>query len=253
MTTDKKTKLATERFNLEGREVLITGIAKGAGMIQPDMATMLCFIMTDARIDKLCLKEALKSACERSFNSITVDGDMSTNDCVLLLANGNAGNRTIKIKTKGYRLFLQMLKFVMLKLARAIVEDGEGATKFVTVKVEKAKTTTDAYKVARKIANSNLVKTSIYGGNPNWGRIAACVGSSEIKGLKQNNFEIYLDRICVFRNGKFTNPSKDRFNKIYKKKKVEITVNLNLGRKDTTVWTCDLSKKYVAINAHYMS
>ena len=253
MTTDRKVKVDIERFNIGRKEVTISGIAKGAGMIQPNMGTMLSFIMTDAMIGKDALKLALKEACNRSFNSITIDGDMSTNDTVILLANGLTNNATIKRKTKEYKTFLKALGNVTFKLARSIIEDGEGATKFVTIYVENARKTSDAYKVARAIANSCLVKTSIHGENPNWGRIAASVGSSGISGIKPKRLEIYLDNVCVLKGGKFTMPSKEKFYKIYKRKKVEIAVNLNLGRKEAVIWTCDLSKKYVEINSHYMT
>lgn len=253
MTTDKKTKIGVEKFNIGRKEVILSGIAKGAGMIHPNMATMLSFITTDAKMDKDALRFALKEAVNSSFNSISIDGDMSPNDTVILLANGLANNKTIKTNTKEYNVFLKALKNVTFKLAKNIVEDGEGATKFVTIYVENAKTTKDAYKVARTIANSCLVKTSIHGENPNWGRIASTVGSSGINGIKQNKFEIYLDGICVFKGGKFTTPLKERFSKIYKRKNVEIAVNLNLGRKEAVIWTCDLSKRYVEINSHYMT
>jgi len=253
LTTDKKTKISVEKFNVGKKEVIVTGIAKGAGMIEPNMGTMLSFIMTDAKIDKDALKFALREACDKSFNSITIDGDMSTNDTVLLLANGLANNKTIKRGTKEYKAFLKVLKNVAFKLAKNIIEDGEGATKFVTVYVENARTTTDAYKVAKAIANSCLVKTSIHGENPNWGRVASSVGASGVGGIKPNRFEIYLDGVLVFKGGKFTMPSSKRFYKIYKRKNVEITVNLNLGKKDAVMWTCDLSKRYVEINSHYMT
>lgn len=253
MTTDRKMKFDVEKFNIGRKEIIISGIAKGAGMIEPNMGTMLSFIMTDCKIDKDALKLALKEACERSFNSITIDGDTSTNDMVVLLANGLANNTPIKKKTKEYRTFLKALGSITSKLARDIVEDGEGATKFVTIYVENAKTAGDAYKVARSVANSCLVKTSIYGENPNWGRIAATVGASGVKGIKPNKFEIYLDGVCVFKGGKFTMPSKEKFYRIYKRKKIEIAVNLNTGTKDAAIWTCDLSKRYVEINSHYVT
>ncbi|MBN1354452.1 MAG: bifunctional glutamate N-acetyltransferase/amino-acid acetyltransferase ArgJ [Candidatus Omnitrophica bacterium] len=251
LTTDKKMKIAVEKIDIGRREVTITGIAKGAGMIEPNMGTMLAFIMTDARMDKDAIKSTLKDACDDSFNAITIDGDMSTNDTMLILANGAAGNVPIKKGTKELKLFLSALKKVSFKLARDIVEDGEGATKFVTVYVEKARTVRDAYKIARSVANSCLVKTSIHGENPNWGRVAASVGASGVNGIKQNKFEIYLDGICVFKGGKFTMPSRDKFYKIYKRKNVEIAVNLNVGTKQARIWTCDLSKRYVEINARY--
>jgi len=253
MTTDKKIKVAVCKFNIGKREITISGMAKGAGMIHPNMATMLSFIVTDAKIDKDALKFALRDACDRSFNSISIDGDMSTNDMVVLMANGMANNTTIKRKTKEYKAFLKALKNIAQKLARDIVEDGEGATKFVTVYAENAKRTRDAYKVARTIANSCLVKTSIHGENPNWGRVAASVGASGVEGIKPKKFEIYLDGVCVFKGGKFTMPSGKKFHKIYKRKNVEIAVNLNLGKKDAVVRTCDLSKRYVEINSHYMT
>jgi len=253
LTTDKKLKIGVEKFKIGKKDVIITGFAKGAGMIHPNMATMLCFVMTDARIDKGALKSALKDACAVSFNAITIEGDMSTNDMVLLLAGGMAANRTIKKGTKDYDVFTKALGNVTSKLAKDIVQDGEGATKFVTVYVEGAKTSGDADKVARAIANSCLVKTSVHGENPNWGRVASSVGASGVKGIKQNNFEIYLDGTLVFKRGKFTTPAKTKLSKIYKRKNVEIAVNLNAGTRDAIIWTCDLSKRYVEINSHYMT
>ena len=253
LTTDRKAKLATERFTLGSKEIIVSGIAKGAGMTHPHMATMLAFIMTDARIDKDALRFALKESCDESFNSITIDGDMSTNDMVIFLANGLANNRAIKKKTREYKVFSKALKNITSKLARNIVEDGEGATKFVTVHVKGAPQVKDAYTAARAIANSCLVKTSIYGENPNWGRVASSVGASGSGGIKQNKLEIYLDKVLVLKGGKFTMVSKERLHGIYKRKNVEITVNLNSGRKEARIWTCDLSKRYVEINSHYLT
>ena len=253
MTTDKRSKLDIERFNIGSKEITITGIAKGAGMIQPNMGTMLSFIMTDAKVDKDVLKSALREACEESFNSITVDGDTSTNDTVVLLANDLANNKTIKRKTKECRVFLKALKKVTFSLAKDIVEDGEGATKFVSISVKNAGTEGEAYKVARAVANSCLVKTSIHGENPNWGRVASSVGGSGASGIKQNKLEIYLDGISVFKGGRFALEAKEKLHRIYKRKKVEILINLNMGKKAAKVWTCDLSKRYVEINSHYMT
>ncbi|MFH1593110.1 MAG: bifunctional glutamate N-acetyltransferase/amino-acid acetyltransferase ArgJ [Candidatus Omnitrophota bacterium] len=253
LTTDKKVKVASVKIDVGGRAVVICGIAKGAGMIEPNMGTMLSFIMTDARIDKDALKFALRTSCDGSFNSITIDGDMSTNDMVLLMASGAANNHTIKRRTKEFRAFLGAIKKITYKLAKSIVEDGEGATKFVAVNVNSARSQNEARKLARRVANSCLVKTSIHGENPNWGRIAASVGASKIKGLKPNKFEICLDGVCVFRNGKFNTSSSGKLSRIYKRRNVEITVNLNLGKERATIWTCDLSKRYVEINSHYMT
>ncbi len=251
MTTDKTRKVNIEKVSIGKKEIIICGIAKGAGMIHPNMATMLCFIMTDAKIDRGTLKCALKEANKTSFNSITVDGDMSTNDTVILLANGMANNPTIKKKTKEYKLFLKALESVMGKLAKKIIETGEGATKLITVTVKNARIATDAEKVARSIAMSSLVKTSVHGENPNWGRVASSIGAAGASFIKPNKFEIHLDKVCVFKDGRFTHPSKERFCKVYKRKNVDITVNLNIGSKYAKVWTCDLSKRYVEINSHY--
>ena len=253
LTTDKKLKIETELFNVGRKEVIITGICKGAGMINPNMATMLCFIMTDARIDKDALKTALRESVDQSFNSITIDGDMSTNDSVLILANGEADNRIIKKDTKEYDIFLKYLNRVTFELAKDIVKDGEGATKFVTVHVKGAMTEEDAKRVARRIATSLLVKTSIHGEDPNWGRIAASVGASGIEYIKQNKIEIWLDKVCLFKSGKFTNPQPARISRIYKQRNVEMLVNLNNGKKEAKIFTCDLSKRYVEINSHYMT
>lgn len=253
LTTDRKAKIATARTGIGGKVVTVTGIAKGAGMVCPNMATMLSFVFTDANIDRAALKQALKEACDESFNSITVDGDMSPNDTVAILANGLAGNRLIRKNTKEYKIFLTFLKQVMVKLAKNIVEGAEGATKFVTVCVKNAKTKSDAEKVARSIANSCLVKTSIYGENPNWGRVASSAGASGAGWIKQKKMEIYLDRLCTFKGGRFTLASPKKLHRIYKKKKIEILVNLNVGKEKARIWTCDLSKQYVEINSHYMT
>ena len=253
LTTDRKIKICTEKINIGARQVIITGMAKGAGMVQPNMATMLSFIMTDARVDKDALKMALKESCDESFNSITIDGDTSTNDTVALLANGLANNKAIKRGTKEYKTFLRALKNVSFKLAKNIIEDGEGATKFVTVYVKNARTAGEAERVARTVANSCLVKTSIHGENPNWGRIASSVGSSGAVGINQNKFEICLDGTTVFKGGKFVLHSKEKLHRIYKRKKVEILINLSTGKKHARIWTCDLSKRYVEINSHYLT
>lgn len=251
LTTDKKRKIETAKFNVGHKEVVITGVCKGAGMIHPHMATMLCFIATDANIEKTALNSALKKIVKNTFNVITVDGDMSTNDCVLLLANGQAGNNLIKKETKEFAVFMETLEQVVLKLAKDIIKDGEGATKFVTVTIIGAKSEKDAETVARTIANSCLVKTSVYGQDGNWGRVASSVGASGVHGIKPNRIEIYLDGVCMLKKGGFTHPSAARVSRIYKRKHVEITINLNAGKKSAQMFTCDLSKRYVDINAHY--
>ena len=253
LTTDRMMKISVEKIKIGTKEIMITGFAKGAGMVHPNMATMLGFVVTDARIDKDVLKNSLRESCDESFNSITVDGDMSTNDTVTILANGLAENKTIKKDTKEHKIFLKALKNVCLKLALDIVKYGEGSTKLVTVCVKNAKTKKEAKKIANTIATSCLVKTSIHGENPNWGRVASSAGATGSEEIKQNKLEIYLDNICVFKNGKAPTHVKEKLHKIYKKKNVEIVVDLNSGRKSATMWTCDLSKKYVEINSHYMT
>lgn len=253
LTTDRNLKIEKSVFNIGTKEVIISGICKGAGMIHPNMATMLCFLMTDARIDKEALKLALRECADATFNSISIDGDMSTNDCALILANGQANNRTIKKGTKEFDVFFKNLKKVTFELAKSIVRDGEGATKFINVRVKGAASEKDAKIVAQTIATSLLVKTSVHGGDPNWGRIASSVGQSMVKGIRPNKTEIYLDKVCMFKKGKFTSPAKARTSRIYKKRNVEIVVNLNCGSKEAVMWTCDLSKRYVEINSHYMT
>jgi glutamate N-acetyltransferase/amino-acid N-acetyltransferase len=253
LTTDKNRKVETAHISVGGKQVTITGLCKGAGMVHPNMATMLCFIMTDADIDKDALKTALKECVQDTFNVITVDGDMSTNDSVILMANGMSGNTVVKKGTRDYKTFRDALRHVTMELAKEIVKDGEGATKFVEIKVTGARTEKDAQKVARTIANSCLVKTSIHGQDPNWGRIASSVGSTMIEYIRPNKVEIHLDGVCMFRNNQFTNPPAGRVSGIYKKANVDILVNLNSGSKSAKMYTCDLSKRYVEINAHYLT
>jgi len=253
LTTDRREKIKTLRFSVDEKEVNITGVCKGAGMICPNMATMLCFIMTDANVEKDALNTALKRAVNNTFNRITIDGDMSTNDCVLILANGRSENKIIRKNTKSFELFLGMLNEVCLHMAEAIVKGGEGATKFVRVNVCGAKTEDDAVAVARSIADSCLVKTSVHGQDANWGRIAASIGASMAGGISQKRMEIYLDGVCMFKKGTFTNPSGRRTSRIYKKKAVRIDINLRNGSKCAGMFTCDLSKRYVEINSHYLT
>lgn len=253
LTTDRKMKMETVKFNIGKKEVVISGMCKGAGMIHPNMATMLCFILTDAKVDKEGLKKALKVSVNESFNRITIDGDMSTNDTVMLLSNGQAQNSVIKKHTKEYEIFCRHLRDVCLKLAKDIVLGGEGATKFVTVSVKGAKTIKDGEIAAQGIATSLLVKTCIYGQDGNWGRVISSLGATLLSCIKQKKLELYLDKVCVFKNGMYTRPSKAHMRKIFKRKHVSIGVDLNAGNKSFSVFTCDLSKRYVEINSHYMT
>ncbi|MBL7085063.1 MAG: bifunctional glutamate N-acetyltransferase/amino-acid acetyltransferase ArgJ [Candidatus Omnitrophica bacterium] len=248
MTTDTKPKQISVQLMIGKTKVRIGGVAKGAGMIQPQLATMLGFITTDAAIDKTRLKKALKAAVDNSFNLITVEGDTSTNDMVLVLANGLAGNKSMS--AQDLKVFQKGLNFVCLSLAKMIVQDGEGATKFVEVYVEGAKNIAQAERIAFKVANSPLVKTAIFGENPNWGRIAASTGMAD-KDVEQKNLSIYLGGIKVLEKGAALKINQQRLKKIFKKKDIQIRVGLGLGKYAARVFTCDLSNEYVKINAEY--
>jgi len=229
MTTDTFAKEVSINLKIGASLVHICGIAKGAGMIAPDLATMLCFILTDAAITQAALDKALGEAVDKSFNCISVDGCMSTNDTVLVLANAAAGNRIISAG-RDLRNFSQGLESICLDLAKMVVTDAEGATKFIQIDVCQAKHTEEARKVALSIANSVLFKTAVFGQNPNFGRVAAAVGASGLK-IKEEQLKIKLDSL--------------------KGKQVRLTVNLSRGKAKCTVYTSDLTPEYVKINAAY--
>ncbi len=251
MTTDRFPKVKMEKCSIGGREIRICGVAKGAGMIMPRMATMLCFVMTDVAIERESLRKALSHAAGLSFNRITVDGDTSTNDTVLILANGLAKNRPVSSKSADYSLFRDALSKVMLELAKMIVKDGEGATKLIEVRVEGARTEADAQKVALSIANSNLVKTAFFGEDANWGRIAAAIGRSGVR-IKPKAFDILLNLVPVVLGGVGTEGgAQEEAQQVLKGNTVTVTVRLYQGSAHTTIYTCDLSLDYVKINAHY--
>ncbi len=231
LTTDTQTKEKAVTINVGGKKVTIAGCAKGSGMIAPNMATMLGFITTDAAINAKMLKTAFKKATEKSFNCITIDGCMSTNDMVTVMANGYAANKAITKPGKDFDAFSKALEYICLDLAKKIVLDGEGATKFIEIQCLGAKTAAQAKKVSMAVANSNLVKTAAAGSNPNWGRVAAAVGSLEITGVDEKSLRI-----------KFSS---------FDKKEIKITVDLNLGSASTTVYTSDLTLEYIRINKRY--
>lgn len=247
MTTDTYPKELACSFKVKNKEVRIGGVAKGAGMIAPNMATTICIITTDADINKKALKTAAKNAVENSFNCITVDADTSTNDTFLCLANGASGVK-IKPRTAAYKKFTEALQLVALTLAKMIVRDGEGATKFVQIEVEGAKTTEQAKRAAFGIANSNLVKTAIYGSDPNIGRIASACGAADA-GIRQDRLDIYIGEKKVVRNG-VAQPV-EGIKDILKKTDIEIRCSLKLGKASHKVYTCDLSPEYIRINAEY--
>lgn len=249
MTTDRIPKIISRKIKIKGGIVKLTGFAKGAGMIQPNMATMLAFILTDADVPRNLLTKMLKKSVDISFNRITVDGDMSTNDTVIALANGASG---IKIQSqKEISKFNGELNQICLKLAEMIVADGEGATHIVRIEVIGAKTEDDAKKIAYKIGNSPLVKTAIYGRDPNWGRIIASAGASGVK-FDPAKIEIYFDNIQVVKNGvSFQNDSSAK--KIMGKKSYTIRINLNSGNASFSILTTDLTYEYIRINSAYKS
>lgn len=256
MTTDLVPKRISVAVKIGGKTVKIGGIAKGSGMICPNMATMLCFITTDAGIERKALKSSLKEAVEDSLNMVTVDGDTSTNDTVFVLANGLAANPLIKSgghgprKGKDYKAFCAALKYVMVYLAKEIARDGEGASKFIEIAVKGAKSKADAKKIAMGIANSNLVKTAIAGEDPNIGRIASSAGASGVK-FSESKLDIYLNGIKIVKNGNANFGLRPKAQKALEKKEINITVDLNSGKYSTTAWTCDLTEGYIKINARY--
>ena len=246
MTTDSFLKELSYSFKVGDKEVKIGAIAKGAGMIEPNMATMLSVITTDASISKVLLQKALKEAVDYSFNRVTVDGDMSTNDTVLIMANGLSGvNITGKVL---YNKFLDSLKKICLELAKMIIKDGEGATKFIQINVDNAKTKKQAQQIALKIANSNLFKTMCYGNDPNFGRIAAACGAAGYN-IDSKKVDIYINKVLAVRGGIAL---KDRLkSNLLKPKEIYIKINLNAGKRSAEIFTSDLSAKYLKINAAY--
>lgn len=252
MTTDTFSKEAAVKFSLGSAVVTIGGMAKGSGMIAPNMATMLAFITTDAVIDQSLLTKALQHANTKSFNRITVDGDMSTNDMALILANGEAKNSPIRDHTEEYQLFVSALEYVMIKLAKMIARDGEGATKLVEILVTGAKTEEEAVQAARSIANSNLVKTAIHGADANWGRILAAVGYSGID-FNPDLVEVAFGDVMILRKNYEIVLDEEKAKAVLSKDTVLVSVNLNQGTASARMWTCDLTKDYVHINASYRS
>ncbi len=253
MTTDTVAKCVSRKVTIAGREVVINGIAKGSGMIRPDMATMLAFIATDAQIDRKALDALLKEAAESSFNRITVDGDTSTNDSLLLIATGKAGNPEISDPTdKSYQLLQSTLAKVAVELAQMIIRDAEGATKFVTVKVSGGGTPKECLNVAYTLAESPLVKTALFAGDPNWGRLCMAIGRSGLPSLDTSRIDIFLDQTCVVQGGlKCDTYQEEDGETVLGKSEFAIAVDLGRGSACETIWTSDLSHEYIRINAEY--
>jgi glutamate N-acetyltransferase/amino-acid N-acetyltransferase len=250
MTTDTKPKIACRRVEISGRKVTIAGTAKGAGMIAPNMATTLCFITTDVAITKPLLAKALKNAIGNSLNKLTVDGHQSTNDTAIILASGLAGNPLIIKQGPTYNKFAKTLVDLCQGLTRQMALDAEGATRMFKVVIEGAVTNADAAKAARAIANYDLVKCAIHGGDPNWGRIICAVGSCGVK-LNPNKLTCAIGDISVFRKGRPIKFDPKKVSKIISQKEHTITVNLGAGKYSDFCYGCDLSKDYVTINADY--
>ncbi len=252
MTTDTVSKSAATRVWIDGRAITIAGIAKGVGMIEPNMATMLAFLLTDAAATPAFLRTALRGAADQSFNRLTVDGEGSTSDTALLLASGAAGNDTLRsAKSPAARRFADALTSVATDLARQLARDGEGATKLVLVSVVGARTPGDAERAARRIANSMLVKSAIFGGDANWGRILQTVGAGQVA-LRLPRTSVKLGGVVVFRNGASAGPAaRARARRALAGPELRIEVDLGIGRGAAQIFTCDLSYDYVRINAEY--
>jgi glutamate N-acetyltransferase/amino-acid N-acetyltransferase len=249
MTTDTFPKIVQKKVKIGSKTGSIAGICKGAGMICPHMATMLCFIISDVAIHQKTLSKTLNIAVEKTFNRITVDGDMSTNDSVLVMANGMLGNRQITEGSKLYTTFKKALYEVILDLSRLIVKDGEGATKFIEVEVKGARNEADAEKAAFSVANSNLVKTAMYGRDANWGRIMAALGYSGVD-IKEEKIDIYFGKVKIVSRGTGTGRDKEAED-VLKKKDIKITIDLHSGRSSANILTCDLTEGYIRANAAY--
>ena len=253
MTTDTVPKEMAIEVEIEGKQVVLGAMAKGSGMIHPNMATMLGFITTDVAITKECLQKALVMANEDSFNMVTVDGDTSTNDTLVALANGQAGNAVIANPvSEAFQVFVTALKKVCVFLAKMIARDGEGATKLLEVKVINASSREDARKAAKTIAGSSLVKATIFGEDANWGRIVCALGYSGTEFIPEN-VVVYLDDLLMVENGSGVDFDEAKAGRILGKEKIVITVDLQAGEFTGTAWGCDLSYEYVKINADYRS
>jgi len=254
MTTDTKVKMHSTKVTIDGKEITVLGIAKGSGMIHPNMATMLSFITTDAKISEEALKKLLKLSVDDSYNMIDVDGDTSTNDMVIVLANGLAGNTTIQPETDGFWKLYEAVHEVNQVLAEKIVEDGEGATKVMEVHVINAPDIKSARLIARSIVSSNLVKTAIYGEDANWGRVIAAAGYSGATFDPEKLdlfFESEAGRIKVAENGQGVSFDEEEAKKILSEKKIRIILDMKQGKETAKAWGCDLTEKYVEINGRY--
>lgn len=252
MTTDTFPKGVTKTIRIDGQTITFNGISKGAGMIQPNMATMLGFIATDARISQNLLQDCLASAVEQSFNRITVDGDTSTNDACIVMASGCSLAPKITAGSEAYHLFADALLAVCKRLAELIVRDGEGATKLMRIAVKEALSNAEAVLVGKTIAHSPLVKTAFFASDPNWGRILAAVGRAGVENMVLEDVQIFLDDVCIVNNGgRALDYTEEAGQSVMDKEEITITVKLGRGTASQEVLTCDFSYDYVKINAEY--
>jgi glutamate N-acetyltransferase/amino-acid N-acetyltransferase len=253
MTTDTFPKVAVAASRIKGRDVKLCGMVKGAGMIRPNLATMLSFLVTDANIKTSLLQRMLGRAAEQSYHRITVDGETSTNDTVLLLANGKSGHLCLNRMDRDGEVFQSMLSEVCQNLAKSLVKDGEGATKFIEILIQGARNLEDARRAAYAIAHSPLVKTAFFGEDANWGRILCALGHSGVD-VNPNRIDVFFDQVPIVKNGMGTGSRlEEKAGKTLKKKSIKVTVDLHRGRGQFSVFTTDLSIDYVKINASYRS
>jgi len=248
LTTDTRPKHATTELSVDGNTIRVTGIAKGSGMIHPNMATMLCYLLTDAAVAKADLQALLESSVQRSFNRISVDGDQSTNDTVLMLGNGCAGNATMHAGHSEWNAFAGAVAAITTNLALRIVQDGEGATKLVSVRVCGAATAGDADRVARSIANSLLVKTSWAGNDPNWGRVLCAAGYAGVP-LQLEKINISYDEVPAVIGGESAGTPPAALRSVVERNEFTVAVHLNHGSDEAVVYACDTTENYVKINA----
>lgn len=256
MTTDTRSKQVAVTFTVDGKEVTLGGMCKGSGMIHPNMCTMLGFLTTDVSIEKSLLQEALREDVKDTFNMVSVDGDTSTNDTLLLLANGMAGNATITEKNEDYKVFCGALHFVNVALSKMMAGDGEGATALIEAKVIHAASKEDAKTLAKSVICSSLTKAAIYGHDANWGRILCALGYAGVE-FDPENIELFFEgkegRIQIFKDGVATDYSEEEASKILAEPEVRILVDMKMGQGEALAWGCDLTYDYVKINADYRS
>jgi glutamate N-acetyltransferase/amino-acid N-acetyltransferase len=250
MTTDTRPKEVAVVFEVDGKEVHLGGVAKGSGMIHPNMATMLSFLATDAVVEREFLRTTLREAADASFNMLTVDGDSSTNDTVLVLANGLAGNRPISAGSANAGTFQEALLQACVHLTRELARDGEGASHLITIEIAGAKDTEDARRAARTIASSSLVKSAVYGADPNWGRVLAALGRSGTA-TDESKIDLYINGVCIMEAGSPIPFHREAVVALMRHPEVSFRLDLNLGQGQATAWGCDLTQEYVIINSAY--